>query len=48
VCERIAERLDEARGWIDVSAWFWDAQRRGGASAWWALTVVTPLSGAAP
>jgi exosortase/archaeosortase family protein len=47
VCERIAERLDGPGGWTDVSAWFWDAQRRGSASAWWALTVVTPLSGAA-
>lgn len=48
VCERIAERLEEARGWTDVSAWFWDAQRRGGVSAWWALTVVTPLPGDGP
>jgi exosortase/archaeosortase family protein len=48
VCERIAERLDDRRGWTDVSAWFWDAQFRRGAGAWWALTVVTPLPEAAP
>jgi hypothetical protein len=45
VCERIGERLDEAGepGWTDVSAWFWEAQWRRAATAWWALTVVTPL-----
>jgi hypothetical protein len=45
VCERIGERLDDAGepGWTDVSAWFWDAQFRRSGSAWWALTVVTPL-----
>jgi hypothetical protein len=45
VCERISERLDDAGepGWTDVSAWFWDAQFRRSGSAWWALTVVTPL-----
>jgi len=45
VCERIGERLDAGHeaGWTDVSAWFWDAQFRRGAGAWWALTVVTPL-----
>lgn len=45
VCERIGERLDDADapGWTDVSAWFWDAQFRRSGSAWWALTVVTPL-----
>jgi hypothetical protein len=45
VCERIGERLDDAgeSGWTDVSAWYWDAQFRRAASAWWALTVVTPL-----
>ncbi len=48
VCERIAERLDGGHGWTDVSAWFWDAQRRGGAAAWWAVTVVTPLPADAP
>jgi len=49
VCERIGERLDDAGepGWTDVSAWFWDAQFRRGAGAWWALTVVTPLEPAA-
>jgi len=48
VCERIAERLDDAgeTGWTDVSAWFWDAQFRRSALAWWALTVVTPIEGA--
>jgi hypothetical protein len=46
VCERISERLGEdgEAGWTDVSAWFWDAQFRHGAGAWWALTVVTPLA----
>lgn len=45
VCERIAGRLDDAgeQGWTDVSAWFWHAQWRRASSAWWALTVVTPL-----
>lgn len=45
VCERIGERFDDAgeAGWTDVSAWFWDAQWRRASSAWWALTVVTPL-----
>lgn len=45
VCERIAARLDDAGepGWTDVSAWFWEAQHRRASSAWWALTVVTPL-----
>jgi hypothetical protein len=46
VCERISESLDETSesGWTDVSAWFWDAQFRRGADAWWALTVVSPLA----
>jgi len=46
VCERIGERLDDAEeaGWTDVSAWFWQAQLRRTASAWWAVTVVTPLA----
>lgn len=45
VCERIGERLDDPgeTGWTDVSAWFWEAQLRPKARAWWALTVVTPL-----
>ena len=45
VCERIGERPGDAGepGWTDVSAWFWDAQFRRAAGAWWALTVVTPL-----
>jgi hypothetical protein len=45
VCERIGERLDDAQeaGWTDVSAWFWQAQFGRAASAWWAVTVVTPL-----
>jgi len=49
VCERISEYLDEANesGWTDVSAWFWDAQFRRNGSAWWALTVVTPLDAGA-
>jgi len=49
VCERISETLDEANasGWTYVSAWFWDAQFRRNESAWWALTVVTPLEAGA-
>jgi hypothetical protein len=45
VCGRISERFDDgdARAWTDVSAWFWDAQLRRHPSAWWAVTVVTPL-----
>lgn len=46
VCERISEDLQQAdaAAWTDVSAWFWDAQFRGRAAAWWALTVVTPIA----
>jgi hypothetical protein len=45
VCERIGGRLDDATGagWTDVSAWYWDAQLGRAGSAWWAVTVVTPL-----
>lgn len=57
VCERItehdteygSERLDDpARtAWTDVSAWFWDAQFGRATTAWWAVTVVTPLASGA-
>jgi len=49
VCERISEHPDEANGsgWTDVSAWFWEAQLRRQGSAWWAMTVVTPLEAGA-
>jgi hypothetical protein len=49
VCERISESLHEAEAaaWTDVSAWFWDAQLRRRAPAWWAVTVVTPIDAGA-
>lgn len=44
VCERISEQLDDPDGtaWTDVSAWYWEAQFRRRAAAWWAVTLVAP------